>query len=86
VRIRAERVERPFFSNQWRSMPKIRVRKTEKTSGPRTGDAAFIPAKSTIAAARGMRIPDSRDCDWERFMGSRFLICVPGFSLAQDAL
>jgi hypothetical protein len=26
VRIRAERVERPFFSNQWRSVPKISVR------------------------------------------------------------
>jgi hypothetical protein len=70
VRKRAERVERPFFSNQWRSIPKIRVRKIEKKSGPRTGDAAFIPAKSTIAAARGMRIPDSRGCDRVEFIGS----------------
>jgi hypothetical protein len=68
VRIRAERVERPFFSNQWRSIPKIRVRKTEKTSGPRIGDAALIPARSTIAAATLMRIPDSWDCDEVVFM------------------
>ena len=53
VRIRAERVERPFLSNQWRSMPKISVRKTEKTSGPRIGDAALYPGEEYDCCSKG---------------------------------
>jgi hypothetical protein len=58
VRIRAERVERPFLSNQWRSVPKIRVRYTDRSNGPRIEDAACIPARSSVAAARVIRKPD----------------------------
>jgi len=65
VRIRAERVERPFFSNQWRSMPKMSVRKTEKRSGPRIGAAAFIPASSMTAAARVIRTRDDPESEGE---------------------
>jgi hypothetical protein len=62
VKKRAKRVEKPFFSNQWRSIPKITTRNIEKINGPNKGAAAFIPASIRIAAAIVIRILDSSDC------------------------
>jgi hypothetical protein len=42
-------------------VPKISVRYTDKINGPRIEDAACIPARSIIAEARMIRIPDIPD-------------------------
>jgi hypothetical protein len=68
VKKRAWRVEKPFFSNQWRSMPKITARNIEKIKGPNNGAAAFIPASIRIAAAMVIRIRDRSDIGMAGFM------------------
>jgi len=77
VRIRARRVERPLLSNQWRSVPKISVRYTDKRNGPRIDDAACIPASIITAAARVIRVPETLESESVGFMESGFLRLYP---------
>ena len=68
VRSRALPEVRPFLSNQWRSDPKITERKIANAIGPTIDDAAFIPASTMTAAARGIRIRDTSDVGVDEFM------------------
>ena len=79
VAMRARRGERPFFSNQWRSMPKITARNSEKRSGASKGAAAFIPASIRMTAARVIRPRDNSEYWVEEFMAAGifgFSLCV----------
>jgi len=52
----ARRGENPFFSSQcFSTMKRIEIKPAQRT-GPRIGEAAFIPARSITPHARTMRM------------------------------